>query len=404
MGAGRLSQAELRKAPSVDSASLHELVRLLGEQRLDDRKEWERASVAMVSALLVAAPYITVAPSPTRVHAIQGPFQRLDTGFRDLGVVKRVSPTVSNERSAFEELLRHPTPKGTTLADCLAELKTDPEFDHWVSSAPVGWPEHAIEHDGLFEKEFIPLIADALGVTQAEVIRLQKLSQRVDQLPALAEQRSPGTPGAMIADAYVIGALLRGRYHELVAKLSKWKLTRHPIRAQVGLPAVVSEPHAFKVTDTAAHLGALLVASAFVERRPSARMEVYLQNLERLRRRVRPDPEALREFSDAARMEQEVVHIADRAGITTRSRRAGDLLRAGLAAGFGTLTAIILLPWTEPAIAVPGGALGGFIGEVALGSVDVGARLETFDRQERLEALYRAGSGLLRPAWEPEEL
>jgi len=74
-GGGRVVGSIVASKSLVDSASIHEIVRLLGEPRLADRKEWERDSAVRVTALLARAPKRHDAPAPRPTREIVGPFE-----------------------------------------------------------------------------------------------------------------------------------------------------------------------------------------------------------------------------------------------------------------------------------------------------------------------------------------
>jgi hypothetical protein len=167
------------------------------------------------------------------------------------------------------------------------------------------------------------------------------------------------------------------------------------------LETIPAATDAFVVTNTMRHLGALLIASAFVEKDEADRMRLYLGNLDLLKKRIGRDDQALRAFNFGERVEEEVVRIADKAGIETRGRRTKELLEAGAAAGLAALTSLVLLPWS-PVVALAGSPIAGFASTVVLGRARVGEHVgEGLLRERRLEDLYKAGSGLLRPRWEP---
>jgi hypothetical protein len=270
-------------------------------------------------------------------------------------------------------------------------------------SAVVGWQEHSIEHDGLFDLDFLPQIGLALGTSEAELRSLHKLSQNIGALPALAAQRSAGNAGGVMADAYVVAALLRGRYHDSVNRMSHGQLTHHPIRDAIALEVGPDEAGTFRVTNVMTHLGALLIASAFVEKDVAGRTTAYLENLGRLKGRIGGDYEALRSQDFAERVEEEVVRIADEAGISTRSHRSKELLEVGTATGFAALTAFVLLPWS-PVVTVAGSTFATFVGDLVLRRARLGeTAAEGFRREHRLRDLHNAGSGLVRSRWKPPE-
>jgi hypothetical protein len=389
---------------SVDSASLHEVVRLLREPRLENRKEWERESAVRVTALLIGAPNLTIAPAPTTMNEIIGPFEQFARGLDSLRLAVAEHPSQELREMALIEVQRWGSENPTAVASGLASLKADPEFTSWMDvSAGVFWQEHAVQHDGLFDLDFVPQISSALAITQSELLQLHRFSQNIDALPELASRRTAGSPGAFIADAYVISALLRGRYHDLVNYLSDGQLTHHAIREAIALDSVPVETDTFPVTNTMSHLGALLLASAFVAKGERDRIRVYLENLDRLKKWIGSDYEALRAFAFGERLEEEVVHIADKAGIDTRGSHVKSLLEAAAAAGLMLLTSFVLLPW-GPVVGLTGGAVGGLAGSAALEHVHVGERVgEGFRREQRLRDLHKAGSGLVRSKWRPPE-
>jgi hypothetical protein len=375
---------------------LHEVSRLLREPRIEDRKEWERESAVRITALLLGAPRVTMAPAPTALNEIVGPFEQLERGLDSLRLVEMANPDPSVTNLAMTEVKDWASANPAAVATGLGKLKADPEFASWMdTSASVFWQEHAIQHDGLFELAFLPQIALALDTTEAELFELQKLSQNIDELPELAMRRSAGSPGGVIADAYVVAAILRGRYHDLVNYLSDdGQLTHHPIRDAIPLETIPTEADTFLVTNTMRHVGGLLIASAFVEKKEDARIGVYLENLDRLKKWIGTDLLALRALRFGDRVEDEVVRIADQAGIETRGRRTKAILEDGTAAGFTALTSFVLLPWS---------LVVGVAGGVILKRAQVGERVEGFRREQRLKNLYKAGSGLLRSKSKPPE-
>ena len=80
----------------MDSASQHELVRLMYEPRLASAAAWARRGSVEVTALLIESDSVRHAPAPSAVSEIVGPFAQFAVGIRAMRLVD--SPDEANSR------------------------------------------------------------------------------------------------------------------------------------------------------------------------------------------------------------------------------------------------------------------------------------------------------------------
>ncbi len=95
----------------------------------------------------------------------------------------------------------------------------------WLEwSVQNAWPEHSRRLDGLVNAEFVAETARVVGGPTSDIEKLAKRSTDPSWLRELT--RHSGSPElALLKDAYLTSALIRGKYHELVA--GKSQLFRH---------------------------------------------------------------------------------------------------------------------------------------------------------------------------------
>jgi len=397
----------------MDSASQHEVVRLLATRRIEDARTWAGRSAVEVTALLLESDAIRIAPAPGPVGEIIGPFAQMATGLREVGLV-RTAPASSAARDrttqrALEAVQAWALDNPTQLKARLDELKEDrQEFQPWLESGvELFWEEHAAQHGGLYA-----LISrkNALELREErrELARILERTQDLSELPGLASEREDlGSDGAIATDAYIVAALLRGRYHDEVAARSgdvaPEQRTHHPIRRSLSLATAAEQARELALVTTTRRLAGVVLASAFLETGIDDRVKAWLRNVDRVKRTLRAGEEPIARHSVGGKSVDAALKIAETAGVHVRSARFKRRLDTAVAVGLGGLTTFVLAPWTGPAALVAGTGVAA-ITDRAVRKANVSERVgKGFQRKARLRNLERQGSGLLEAKWvDPE--
>jgi len=258
----------------------------------------------------------------------------------------------------------------------------------------VGWAEHSQRLGGLFNVSFIPQIALVLGRDEAHWHALWRLTCDPKWISEQVRNPYGGADFSDVADAYLLAALLRGLYHDYLARDSGGQIIHHPFRAPVLTPLRNTSAVDFSVHNTERFLATITIASAFAEKSMERRIELWASNVHNAHKAfvegsMDLDP---KDYEDVA------LEVSLRNAKVARIRGYGKwldaVLRLGEALGVGVLTSFVLNRWAAAAAGVGAQALSDHFG--GIGS----AANRIFTRESRLRQLAQAGPGRIIRVWQ----
>lgn len=381
----------------IDNTCVYEVVEALSYKRPEDCHQWAWKSAIEATCLIIGAEHLRLAPSPTQDGVPSGQFGQLLTGIAD--VVGTANSTDEVRRLARSNVKRWARERTNSIADSYASLAAnDTDFQLWLEWFTVNvWEEHSQRLGGLFDPGFIPQIAKILGLTATEAQKLWEISADADTVRKLSATRPNSQLFRTLSEAYVVSALLRGRYHDEVARRSGWQIMHHPLRASVLARASVRSHQDFVVSSPQSYLANIILAAS-LSRRGSARISEWTEGVIAARQAwhagaidLHPKPSDEAALSAAIRAAQTV-------DIRCHSSALDRLLDFSVATGVGTLTSVLLSSWEGMVASAGVTSISTFVLKDKDPSRRVISRFS--QRPRRLSEMAKAGPGRINRLWE----
>jgi hypothetical protein len=254
------------------------------------------------------------------------------------------------------------------LAQAIQALKEDPSYDEWLAwHAQYEWLEHTRRLGGFFDHEFSQEISGALGVEADETSRRWiRLSDRqaVEQLGNRVRAGHVEGEDVGAIDSWLVSTLLRGVYHDELARLRRRQHVRHPVRAFLGQDA---EPNAHTILLYASpaqrYFAGIILGLSYSAKEPAARCALYGENLIRCRSAIATDQLLL---PDAG------IDVTANIGLDRAVHEAQHLLKTGVLKADRRRFALAVDISIGVATAVTGFALSPWVGLAAGAAASVG--------------------------------
>jgi len=340
----------------IDSASIYQLVELYTRPSIDTQPyEWMLGSARQVTGLLITKQNIVMAASPSGVGAATGHYATLTTELSD--TLKRDALTHEETTLDVGDSIRWAKENYSLLASAHDDLFRDQvNFGKWLEwSVSNAWREHSSRHCGLFDRHYIPAIAAVLKVEEEELQELHKESARTSIVLHFSEQQEETRSFRLTRSAYVIAALARGKFHDVLAQERKAATQlHHPFRM-----GVLSQPSkASDVVDTESNiqqaLSNIVWSSAFSRSDPAERIKHYTESVNKVRRMLRNTYSngmdiTLPNLDNGDIAIDEAVRIAKSAGVEFASKEFGRAIEVCIQAGLAGL-GLYFTPWTALAM------------------------------------------------------
>jgi hypothetical protein len=201
-------------------------------------------------------------------------------------------------------------------------------------------------------------------------------------------------------DAYVLAALLRGRYHDHVAEAANLQIMHHPIR--YGVLPKKKETTVFVPTNTEKYLTSIILAGALSEKKIKDRIVLWAENVIKARKAAKIGAIDLSQKDSNSVAESLAMDVAKRLDLRTYSRLTATSLEALSSLIIDGLVCLGLCPWAgvPPWVGLPVGpgvtaairqGTGKSTGEIAA------SRL--YQRRARIRNLAKAVPGRIEGRW-----
>ncbi|MEU4215065.1 hypothetical protein [Actinoplanes sp. NPDC026623] len=334
----------------IDWASLTEVANsYAGPMR--DAYRWSAVSSIQATCGIVHGRQFRVLPSPgSRRLATEGPHDILRVAVTDL-VDSTQLPTDAVDRTAAE--VSHWAQDNTTqLRGIVDTCMSDPEalygmrcgFDQWLATA-LGANREAttLRVGGLFDLSLRAPLSAVLEVSDQELVRAWEHSSEAAKLGTDSDLY------VLVSRAHVLSILLRGRYHDLVARSAGIQVMHHPVRGPM-LPELSEAdlpPVPYELTNSERFMAQLLWASGFAERDADRRIRLWSDNVRLVRTAVLAEMIDLPHRTSESRALDTAVDAARSAGVRAHSRLVDDAIDLLLAAGVGALTSFVVNGWPD---------------------------------------------------------
>ncbi|XVU25971.1 hypothetical protein ACQPZJ_02620 [Actinoplanes sp. CA-054009] len=385
----------------IDWASLTEVANgYSGPMR--DAYRWSAISSIQTTCGIVHGRQFRVLPSlDSRRLTTKGPHDVLRAAVTDL--VDSTQLPVDTVDSAAAEVRQWAQDNTTRLREMVDTCLSDPDelygprcgFDQWLTTA-LGANREAttLRVGGLFDLSLRASLSAVLEVGDRELVRAWEHSFEAVKLGTDSDLYE------LVSRAYVLSILLRGRYHDLVARSAGIQVMHHPVRGPM-LPELSDSdlpPVPYELTNSERFMAQLLWASGFAERDSDRRIRLWADNVRLVRTGVLAEMIDLPHRTSETRALDTAVDAARNAGVRAHSRLIDDAIDLLLAAGVGTLTSFVVNGWPDMVATL--------VSYVGSRKEQLGARVakQAFDNNRRLKHLAETPgrvTGRFTPTGEP---
>ncbi len=201
----------------IDSLALHGAFAALRGRDPRSWTEWETQNLLECTYLLLFRQMGLVPGPQARGTAAPGDESILVSRLPSLFALPDLNMTNANAqaRSSVDAWCRL---HATTLAAAWGKLTSRPDFDHWGQRmSDFFWEVHVKHHDGLFDPGHITLMQPLIGISEADLRDLHARSR--DQATVKQWLAAPDSEPAVVGrSGYLISTLIRGKFHEFLAK------------------------------------------------------------------------------------------------------------------------------------------------------------------------------------------
>ncbi|MBZ0168232.1 hypothetical protein MELA_02292 [Candidatus Methylomirabilis lanthanidiphila] len=217
----------------VDSATVAQVVQCL-DRGTTGQYPWSLTTVLDLTAILIRESSMALAPGlgPPKGVALDGQDLLIDlmlsSGLlRSTRQFDQSTRDVAIKRSKRWIARTENSDKVRAEVDRLLADKRD--FQPWIDwSSEKAWLSHSRRLGGLFDPNYLPSIAKLVGISEQNASELHRRSTEPEAIKRLVKQRDRDFD--IMVRAYVASTIIRGRYHEEVARESGLQITRHPLR------------------------------------------------------------------------------------------------------------------------------------------------------------------------------
>ena len=356
----------------IDSASIGNAVgALVSYSSGKEWAEWTRRSIVDVTRELALHRFMRIAPGPSRSHLIAASndlYRCYDLACDQLGHIEdtnaRDHGLVDIQRTAQRSY------KSWVLANigdakaAIVRTKQDPGYQQWEQWA-IGnaFVDHSKRLNGLFNHEMVEELSLVLNIPEDELKKLWNKTRRIKQLELWSKGKCLDSDFEVARDAFVAAAILRGRYHDEVAKRMNWWHMHHPIRRYILLP--VYKANAYRISEALNCLVAITITAAMEERKTEARVGCWVENIIRLKEAFSHGRLDDTIASDALQDKAVDLAIEKAKQLEIRTYPKSlpkyiEYVLVGIIAGLTTVPGAVMLhePWTSLVVGAAGTATG----------------------------------------------
>lgn len=368
----------------IDWASLTEVANSY-HASIRDAYRWSAMASIEVTCGLVHGRQLKVLPSPARGPiTTRGPHDVLRAAVTEY--VDSTQPTQETIDKRLKDVDIWARRNSTQVREKLLLCMSNPDmiygpscgFDAWLETALGANAEATgLRVGGLFDMTFSRALSKVLSINEKDLKKAWSESANINSLPRVGELAET------VRSAYVLSILLRGRYHDLVAREMELQVMHHPMRTAIlpTLPQPADAPLVYSVTNSERFMAHLLWAGSFGERKQTDRIQLWAENVRRVRLAVLNEEIDLPQRSSDDRAIRTAVDAARKAGIRTHAKLIDDGVDLAVALGIGALSSFVVNGWPDMYVTLAT--------YVASKKQDVGERLmrPTYENRRRLRHL-----------------
>ena len=328
----------------VDSASIHSAIAALVLR--DPRKcdPWTNQVILDATYLLLHS-NIGVVPGPGDYEGASGHFARIITQLPSLG--RRRLDTEFACQATQQWLSRWPK----VVEDAWTAVQSNPTLEEWgVISRRLFWLNHVQMHRYLFDADYLPTIAQLTGASLADLRRLHRISNDQSVVRRWQREKDINDDFRLAEKAYRISALIRGKFHEFVARNSGVQLLPHPLRQYI--PKKLAPSVEVPVTNSEQIFVKMLVGAALRETTQRSRVDAWVTYIRDARRALNGRSLYLPETETIDEAERRAADAVRAIGACTTPRLLRAVIDLALSTGGGLAVSLVIAPWLGPIVTV----------------------------------------------------
>lgn len=377
----------------IDSASLYQLLPTLEAGHTRALTAWSWRTSVEVTCALISASNTRIAPAPAAPKGASGNYAILTKALKS--VVTHKPPTARNHQLALQRTKNWASANTPRLKECLASLRADERnYQPWLCWAiRNAWLEHTTRLNGLFNDDFLVYLAKALDLDKKDLVRVQQASTN----PVVVQRWIGSQKGGdfeIARDAYVLAALLRGRYHDAVTELSGGQISHHPIRRGIlNRTAAATGQNQYVVSSTENFLAYILIQAAWRERGLKARAHRWATSVASVRQELLSKSKLPEPTIPIEEARTRAAKIARDAGVRVEPKWVEGTIEGIAQLATAGLAHLLLEAWRSVPVGV---AAHETVHRTGVGK-RIGALLAP---AARLRSLARAPSGRIQAHWE----
>ncbi len=272
----------------IDSAFLMNVVS--GFTLHDANEEWgnwEWESLTQLTQALIHHHYLKIAPSPSPsslgiTEVTYDPlYSYYDLACKKLAGIEenpQIDPTQKNiAKQEFRKWFNNNTDEAI---NAINEAKKEEGYNHWEKwTIPHAWVDHSYRLQGLFDIEMIRELSFVLQIPQKNLKKLWKKTADIHQVKMWSKGKNLDNDFDLAKDAFIASAILRGKYHHIIATLEGWDIMPHPMRQHFMIP--FSKGDKYEISWIAEYFSHIIFNSAMTEQKPQDRILHWTKNIQR---------------------------------------------------------------------------------------------------------------------------
>jgi hypothetical protein len=256
---------------TIDTSTAYEVIHYLRRDRGETPSTWASEGAFNTTILLIDTPHLYIAANPTPPGYPIGPYDILLKSLGNLISADHPSEDLTEKAAVLTERWAVAN-YATLLADRDSMKRSASTLEY--TKVPVGlWIDHVHRSGGMFDQRFKGLIASVMQITENQIDVLHELSQDDAKVRDAYASLETSEVGKLMADAFVVSWLLRGRLHSELARLQGRQIVQHPRRDAVQPGACRVLP--YQVTDVTLHLAAVALNLAMTEEKLEDRIQSW---------------------------------------------------------------------------------------------------------------------------------
>jgi hypothetical protein len=324
----------------IDTASINSAAGLLSAASSDTWSEWDKESLFDVTYLLMHS-NIKVVPTMDKPRGATSYYQYVLSKFPQLSYFR--PETQNKAKTKAKAWLSRNISK---VAEAWKESNKNKEFTLWANvHREQAFVRHVERHGSLFESAFIPYISKVLKYPEGKLHEINSNSANLDTV-ARWSKSSRESEIQLPQNAWMLAGMMRGKYHEYLAREENLQLLQHPFRKGIGARLKTGSPE--PVTNSESYFINIVIASALVERKPDNRVLAWLDNIDNARSAILRPTIALPFCNEESQAEKFAFEAAKKIGIPSRSMTFRRVLDWTFSVSLGTSIAYTIAPWIWP--------------------------------------------------------